>query len=358
MKIINRFIKDEKGQAIPLFALLAVVLFGFAALAMDWGMHYTTKSSYQKAADAAALAAAIDYPQRITNVSEITELSKTNMENVAVKIAQSNHTGIKAEDVKVSFDVLNRVRVEIALPFDSYFAGAAGFGKPEFTNSTDTDENDEVVAVAEKRTVWDGFALPFININGPTDGDTLLRNHDTSTNSWRDWLDGTNTGENFDDYQTPPGKLPLEQMRINPYDGLWVSVGNMQNYSNKIVQPILDLSGRVAFVYSINPDIIETIATKGIAILSDGGGNLIPSKTDSHYLIAPFAKVDTDGKYIPWQDEDPLESRIEQIVLLKVQNSVMTETGNGEFSGEIVGQFSITSEILTEIGKNKSRLVE
>lgn len=62
MKFIKRFLRDEKGQALPLFALLAVVLIAFAGLAVDVGGAYVSKSNLQKAVDAAALAGAKDLP--------------------------------------------------------------------------------------------------------------------------------------------------------------------------------------------------------------------------------------------------------------------------------------------------------
>ena len=52
--------KGETGSIPVLVALSLTVLFGFASLAMDFGMMAACKQSMQNAADAAALAAAAD----------------------------------------------------------------------------------------------------------------------------------------------------------------------------------------------------------------------------------------------------------------------------------------------------------
>lgn len=52
---------SEKGQALIVIALAAVVLFGFAALAIDGSMAFSDKRHAQNAADTAALAGALAY---------------------------------------------------------------------------------------------------------------------------------------------------------------------------------------------------------------------------------------------------------------------------------------------------------
>jgi Flp pilus assembly protein TadG len=54
-----RFNSSEKGQALILITLGAIVLFGFAALAIDGSMAYSDKRHAQNAADTAALAAGL-----------------------------------------------------------------------------------------------------------------------------------------------------------------------------------------------------------------------------------------------------------------------------------------------------------
>ena len=52
-----RTIKSEKGQALIVIALAAVVLFSFAALAIDGSMAFSDRRKAQNAADTAVLAA-------------------------------------------------------------------------------------------------------------------------------------------------------------------------------------------------------------------------------------------------------------------------------------------------------------
>src|SRR5574340_1778889 len=50
--------RRQRGMTLPLVALFIVVLFAFAALAIDLGILYTARTSAQHAADAGALAGA------------------------------------------------------------------------------------------------------------------------------------------------------------------------------------------------------------------------------------------------------------------------------------------------------------
>lgn len=58
MKKFRKLFENEDGQALIMVSLLMVVILGFAALTIDIGVAYTSKSKLQSAADAAALAGA------------------------------------------------------------------------------------------------------------------------------------------------------------------------------------------------------------------------------------------------------------------------------------------------------------
>lgn len=90
MKLAKKLVKNEDGQVLVLFALLMVVLMGFAALTIDVGMAYATKAKLQNAADAAALAGAQDLPNAGT------------AKNIAVDFAGKN--GLKATQNGVKKD--------------------------------------------------------------------------------------------------------------------------------------------------------------------------------------------------------------------------------------------------------------
>jgi len=64
MKPIKSF---EKGQALVVIALAAVALFGFVALAIDGTAKYSDRRNAQNAADTAALAAALEKVNALTN---------------------------------------------------------------------------------------------------------------------------------------------------------------------------------------------------------------------------------------------------------------------------------------------------
>lgn len=65
----SRTLKNKRGVAIVYLALLLIVLIGFAALVIDLGYMYVTKSQLQNAADAGALAGASKLNGLFTNYS-------------------------------------------------------------------------------------------------------------------------------------------------------------------------------------------------------------------------------------------------------------------------------------------------
>lgn len=101
----------ERGVTLPLTALFLVVLFVFAALAIDLGIAFTARTSAQHVADAAALAGAYTFQNP-------TASQPTAAQNAAIIMAaQSTILGqpvtITAADVKV--DTTNQ-RVTVAVP--------------------------------------------------------------------------------------------------------------------------------------------------------------------------------------------------------------------------------------------------
>lgn len=74
----TKIFKSEKGQALILMILAMVVLFGFAALAIDGGMIYSDRRHAQNAADAASLAGGATSAQIFENSSPIMDYSNWN----------------------------------------------------------------------------------------------------------------------------------------------------------------------------------------------------------------------------------------------------------------------------------------
>ena len=98
-----RFWKDESGQALVMTILFMTMLLAFMALAVDVGILFRARRVVQGAADAAAVAAALDYKynQNVTSAQNAAYLATaangyTNGSNgVAVTITQEN-TGLYA----------------------------------------------------------------------------------------------------------------------------------------------------------------------------------------------------------------------------------------------------------------------
>ncbi|HSN05775.1 MAG TPA: pilus assembly protein TadG-related protein, partial [Candidatus Angelobacter sp.] len=74
--------RGDRGAVAILVAIMAVLLVGMAAFAVDFGMAYANKTSLQKAADAAALAVA----------GRIIKLSAPTDDCTAVHDAYANRT--------------------------------------------------------------------------------------------------------------------------------------------------------------------------------------------------------------------------------------------------------------------------
>jgi hypothetical protein len=63
MRLLRELLKGERGQALAIAALGMVVVGGFAALAVDVGIFLHERREIQNAADAAALAGAVELPE-------------------------------------------------------------------------------------------------------------------------------------------------------------------------------------------------------------------------------------------------------------------------------------------------------
>ena len=115
---------NERGYVVVTTALSLVVILGFGALAIDVGILYSSRTSAQRAADAAALAGAFTF---VVNPSAP---QPSTAYDHAMSTALSNNilgTPLTAPEVTVNIDVANeRATVEIARTEGTYFARALG----------------------------------------------------------------------------------------------------------------------------------------------------------------------------------------------------------------------------------------
>lgn len=95
---MKKLVTNEDGQVMILFALVLVVLMGFAALTVDVGSMTLTKTKLQTAADAAALAGAQD-------------LKNANYDNTVISYAKLN--GVPETDISVNPTNTDPMKLEV-----------------------------------------------------------------------------------------------------------------------------------------------------------------------------------------------------------------------------------------------------
>lgn len=144
MKSKLKILKDESGQAMILFALVFVVLCGFAAFVIDIGRVSIEKTDLQNAADAAALAGAQDLPSASTAKNTAIHYAELNGVDSSNVTATSPYNGDSA-----------KIEVVCTQTVEYTFARVLGFTTTEVSAR----------AVAENNSQWDGEALPFINLD-------------------------------------------------------------------------------------------------------------------------------------------------------------------------------------------------
>lgn len=120
----------ERGVTLPLTALFLVVLFVFAAMAIDMGIAYTARTSAQHAADAAALAGAYTFQNPTASQPSAAQSAAIVMASQS-KILGAPVT-INAADVAVD---TTHQRVTVTVPrtggngIETFFARAFGWQK-------------------------------------------------------------------------------------------------------------------------------------------------------------------------------------------------------------------------------------
>lgn len=388
MNWIKRIKENEQGQAIPLFALMTVVLFGFAALSFDVGRMAYTKAKLQKIADASALAAAMDIPPiRSDGTYYDNPVGSVNLRIIATGEAYAVDNGMPSNLVDADATVVTpeisqrRVTVTVQENLDHFFARLLNI------NST----NISATAVAKRYAVWDGSLLPLINMNelyaasiGTGDEIPLREVFDGSTSD-RDWV-------YMSYYEKDPSYTNIEEFRLDPFLGISVATGGNEDYFTKYIDVLLSYGGPY-YVLSIDDSVLKglggeeepglTHVDTGIAVLDTSGNpqtRFLLKKDDGKFstfdngdMVTPYARlveinIGTEAKpemkwvYRPCDKDDV--GAIEQIKVLEITN--VGEDGNGAnhvVTGEVVKEHSIDylkteSDVEVEVGLTKSRLIE
>ena len=140
MKVLFHLLrKNEKGQALVLFAAALMLLIGFMAMSIDVGRYVWARTQMQAAVDAAALAAAQSMPhvQDAEDQAELYWLDNSGF-------LQSQGTNVT---YGVSYPPGNKtVRVQASADIPTWFAKF--FGVPKWTVSASGDAESQVLDIA------------------------------------------------------------------------------------------------------------------------------------------------------------------------------------------------------------------
>jgi Flp pilus assembly protein TadG len=122
--LARRLAREQRGQVIPLVAVMLVVILGMAALAIDLGAGYFTKQQAQAAADAAALAAVQDLPS-----------SPTTATTQAQSYVSKNISGATTAITTPYNSASNEIQVTVTKTSPSFFAGVLGLSPFKVTST-------------------------------------------------------------------------------------------------------------------------------------------------------------------------------------------------------------------------------
>lgn len=238
MKNLLYFFKNEDGQAMVLFALLIVVLTGFASFVIDLGMVQLTKTDLQNAADAAALASAQDLPDgsmAISTAKIYAELNGVEISNATVT------TPYEGDSTKI--EVVCRKNV----PYS--FARVLGF----------TDRDVSARAVAKKVSQWAGEALPFINLDDDYQEDPEIV-------AWEKVSPGD--FESIDNYEVVNSEDPdTLYFKVDYMNGIELKKGTVATIKQEVGDVYYQhIPDKPVYIVSLNRDVINS----GNVKLKDG----------------------------------------------------------------------------------------
>ena len=229
---LRKFGKEESGSIAAVVAVAMVAMLGCTALAVDLGRLHRTQLELQNAADAAASAGALHLLHTAEAVS------------IAEMYAEKN--GVPAENVTVT------------TPYngDPYLIEAVCEKKVDFLFAPVLGVRDSTVtarSVARFKSIWDGEAMPFINLDDDYLDDSHIEAWEKTgpgdfESIWKTDFTMYNLGPN-DDHS-------MGWISIDYHDGITITKGTVANVKQEI--GYLYQQNRPLYIFSLSSDIIRS----------------------------------------------------------------------------------------------------
>ncbi len=311
MRALWRFLKDKRGSSTVMVALALMAMMGMGALAVDLGYVFSTRSEVQKAADAAALAAALRLVQLYNEQGgslTLTEVTSVAAEAAGTWAEQNTSTGnpdvpltVAEADVVVgvwdpvnktftvggSVNEINAVKVIVRRdqtnngPIQLTFGGVVGVPTVNVTA-------EAIAYVGYVGSVPEGVVtLPLlVHQDAYVSGTDILQFHaDSEDNSgWSTFFEPGGGNALVTDYID--GSLPIPAVKVG--DLLRVYNGNMSNNIFTYMQQQVNQNGGewhvVLPIVDGDPKFIQDMRVVGFATFVVTTASAAPSKTISGYF--------------------------------------------------------------------------
>lgn len=314
-RIIKRLKTEEDGQSLVMIVLLLGVLLGFSALVVDVGLMYAEKSKLQNAADAAALAGAMELPD------------KTAAESVAEIYADNNE--VPFEDVIITFPEKTKIKADVEGDVPYIFA--------KFLNLAGNGTTVKATAVAQVEYHWDGQALPLTNTGSLyTSENILLRTNKSPGDKSQIY-----------DFYKKTSSTGKNSYYVKYDDGIVIDQGNGNTTSNidgslklnPVVADILTSAkvGDTFYLLSVRSDIIDSFMNhNGSILVTDKDGSSQTRTANNGGLkagdVIPFNMlVLLEVAYVDRKDANDTDIEMKYIQEYDIVNGVYPE-GNEKFS--------------------------
>lgn len=229
---IGKIQKNERGSIAAVVAVALVAMLGCTALAVDLGRLHKTQLELQNAADAAASAGAL----HLLHASEAVIIGK--------QYAAKN--GVPEENTTIT------------TPYDgdAYLIEAVCEKKVSFLFAPVLGINDQTVtarSVARFHSIWDGEAMPFLNLDDDYTQDSRIEAWEKTgpgdfESIWKTDFTMYNLGKN-DDHS-------LGWIWVDYHDGITITKGTVANVKQEI--GYLYQQHRPLYIFSLSSDVIQS----------------------------------------------------------------------------------------------------